>query len=465
VKLETREYQNFIINKINQLAKNKGKNIILELDCGMGKRVLIYRLLKEVFTKEKVIVFLQTHSSLQETTYYLNNEFESIPGLVAIKSGMSSKQRKDLILNNRIILTLPLMFYNTINKYPELAEIVEIVIVNEVDTIIKRISNRDVLIVPWRKLIERLTNAKWIGMSGTLRDDHYVLDETQYRIKNELKTLLKFIPKSELIAIEDFIGTDLKNYIKNTEIHIVPVKDEKTAKIINYLTEKIKETREEIIETVKEVSPTQYYRARRDFYKTLPFLPAETEIVAKLNKLLLLRKYLYSMPTRSFKKHLVWNKITKEYQVGIPYITGKEKKCIELVMQYSKSAILCSFLSTVKNLSEILEKKGIRTFIVTGAVKKKNEVIEEYKKCQKKAVLLLSPVGERDIDIPETEALIVFDLVNSPKTVYQKMKRSRGGKVFLLFYENTAEKNKLKKVVSEIITRYPWSVILTPENE
>ena len=44
-------------------------------------------------------------------------------------------------------------------------------------------------------------------------------------------------------------------------------------------------------------------------------------------------------------------------------------------------------------------------------------------------------------------------------TVYQKMKRSRGGEVFLLFYENTSEQDKVKRVVSEIAVRYPWSLI------
>ncbi len=39
------------------------------------------------------------------------------------------------------------------------------------------------------------------------------------------------------------------------------------------------------------------------------------------------------------------------------------------------------------------------------------------------------------------------------------MKRSRGGKVALLFYEDTPERGKVKQVVSEIAVRYPWSLI------
>jgi len=163
-----------------------------------------------------------------------------------------------------------------------------------------------------------------------------------------------------------------------------------------------------------------------------------------------------------FRKYLMWSKINDQYNIKTAYVTGKERKIVELVAKYRKSAVLCSFLSTVENIAELLEKRGIKTFVVTGNIKNKNELIERYKHYKEKATLILSPVGERDIDIPQTEALIVFDLVNSPKTVYQKMKRSRGGNVYLLFYENTAEEIKVKRVVTEIIIRYPWSIIISP---
>ncbi|MCK4897121.1 MAG: DEAD/DEAH box helicase family protein, partial [Candidatus Heimdallarchaeota archaeon] len=64
--IESREYQNFIIQRIEELVDSR-KSVILELDCGMGKRVLMYRLVTEAFKNKKVVVFLQTHSSLEET--------------------------------------------------------------------------------------------------------------------------------------------------------------------------------------------------------------------------------------------------------------------------------------------------------------------------------------------------------------------------------------------------------------
>ena len=108
-RLESREYQNVIVNKIKELVL-KNNSVILELDCGMGKRVLSYRLLTEVFSNKKIVFFLQTHSSLQETVHYLTNEYGGVNGLSVIKSGLDKNYRKYLLENNRVILTLPLFF-------------------------------------------------------------------------------------------------------------------------------------------------------------------------------------------------------------------------------------------------------------------------------------------------------------------------------------------------------------------
>ena len=116
-------------------------------------------------------------------------------------------------------------------------------------------------------------------------------------------------------------------------------------------------------------------------------------------------------------------------------------------------------------IMKILKEEGITTFQVTGKTSNKNEIIDEFKKSEDQSALILSPIGERDLDLPQTELIIVYDLVNSPKTVYQKMKRGRGGKVFLLFYNNTSEKQKVKNVVSEIAVRYPWSLIFFSDEE
>lgn len=455
--IESREYQNFIVDKISSLIESN-HSVILELDCGMGKRVLMYRLLTEIFKEKKVVVFLQTHSSLEETVKYIENEYGGLEGLVAIKSGSNSQYRKYLIENNRVILSLPIVFSNTIQKFPELSEGIEIVIINEVDQIVKRVSHRRILCVPWGKLIPNL-DAKIVGMSGTLRDDHLVLDGDQLQLRNELKTLTEFIPDSKVITIEDFIDTDIKEYIQDTEVIIHPIEDTKTARIINLLTENIEEIREIIIQDVSETSPKDSNKLRSNFYHNLPLLSVETELVEKLNRLLLLRKYVYSMPVQTYRNYLIRYGIEKSELDDLPEISGKELEVIKIAKKYQKTTILCSFLSTVESLSQRLIKENFEVFNVTGKIKNKIEILENFKITNKQSVLIMSPVGERDIDLPHTEMIIVFDLVNSPKTVYQKMKRGRGGKVTLLFYDETSEKTKVKNVVDKIAVRYPWSLI------
>ncbi|MHA1302699.1 MAG: helicase-related protein [Candidatus Heimdallarchaeaceae archaeon] len=455
---ENREYQNYIINRIRHIT-DKGNSAILELDCGMGKRVIIYRLITEVFTKKKVVVFLQTHSSLQETRQYLKDNYGGIESLGTIETGLSSAQRKQIIEDYRVILSLPTAFNNTLKKYPELSKIINIAIVNEVDTIVRRLSRGKVLCVPWNNLIATLGNAMFIGMSGTLRDNHTILDEQQLKLRKELQTLLGFIPNSELITIEDFVGTDLEQYIQKTEVHLYPVDDEKTASIIQFLTEKINTVCEEIKQSATETNPSQISKLERNFYQQLPFIDVDTEIVQELNRLLLLRKYVYSMPSHSYLNHLFRQGFSKNELPPIPEASGKEHAVLKIAHNYHKTAILCSFLSTVHSLADQFREKGYEVFLIEGRTRNKNEIINEFRETKKQAVLIMSPVGERDLDIPQTNMLIVFDLVNSPKTVYQKMKRSRGGKVVLLFYDNTPEQTKVKRIVSEIIIRYPWSLI------
>ncbi len=462
--IESREYQNFIVDKIASLIE-ANHSVILELDCGMGKRVLMYRLLTEIFKKQKVVVFLQTHSSLEETAKYIEQEYGGIEGLGVIKSGSNSQYRRYLIENSRVILSLPIVFQNTLQKFPELSRSIDIIIINEVDQIVKRVSHRRILCVPWSRLIPNLENAKIVGMSGTLRDDNLVIDDNQLHLRNELKTLTEFIPDSETITIDDFIDTDIKEHIQETEVIIHPIKDEKTANIINLLTGKIEEIKDQIIQDVDETSPKDVNKLQENFYHNLPLLSVETELVEKLNRLLLLRKYVYSMPAHTYRNYLIRYGIEKNELDNLPEVSGKELEAVKIAKEHHKTTILCSFLSTVETLSQLLTKEGFEIFNITGKIKNKGDILENFKSTNKQSALVMSPVGERDIDIPHTEIIIVYDLVNSPKTVYQKMRRGRGGKVVLLFYDDTSEKTKVKRVVDKIAVRYPWSLIFFVKNK
>jgi ERCC4-related helicase len=69
----------------------------------------------------------------------------------------------------------------------------------------------------------------------------------------------------------------------------------------------------------------------------------------------------------------------------------------------------------------------------------------------------MTSVGERDIDIPQADLLIVYDVVNTVKTMYQRMKRTRGGTVLCLCYNDTFEEKKVDRLLNEISKKYYWS--------
>ena len=115
-------------------------------------------------------------------------------------------------------------------------------------------------------------------------------------------------------------------------------------------------------------------------------------------------------------------------------------------------------------MEQLINARGIKTFVVTGEVSINNRAstLDNYRQTEEQAVAILSNVGERDLDIPEAELLIVFDLIRTIKTVYQKLKRSRGGECRILYYEGTKEEKKVKSVLNQIQKKYYWSTKIHP---
>ncbi len=456
---ENRKYQDYIIQHINEYTLNK-KNVILELDCGMGKRVITYRLITEVFPDNKIIVFLQSQSSLQETYRYLTSVYGLSNKIIMLRSGMSSLQRKSAIENYRVILAMPTSFYNTTKKYPALYNKIDVVIINEVDTIIRRLSSSNTLKAPWYKLMNLLSGSVIIGMSGTLRDNHTIIDDDQLFIRQELRTLTEFIPDSVLITITDFIDTDYSKYVKDSELTLVAVQDKVTVDIINDVSNQLEQIRDTIIMYASKDDPTLESKLRKNFFRELPFIDIDDDIAQRYSSLLLLRKYLYSMPPQAYSRHLKRFNVEGYSDAKELIMCGKEKTVLDITNNYDKSVVICSFLSTVYSLEKKLKSLHYSTYILEGKVKNKDLVVKQFKDSDQKAVLIMSSVGERDLDIPEADALIIFDLINSPKTIYQKIKRTRSGEVYLLYYDNTPEKSKVESVVNKILKRYHWSISL-----
>jgi ERCC4-related helicase len=116
-------------------------------------------------------------------------------------------------------------------------------------------------------------------------------------------------------------------------------------------------------------------------------------------------------------------------------------------------------------VQDLIEAMGIKTIKVTGQVAQhqRAEDLDYFRNSDDQMVAILSNVGERDLDIPEADLLIVFDLIRTTKTVYQKLKRTRGGECRILYYEDTREERKVMKVLSKIRQKYHWSTKILPK--
>jgi len=161
-------------------------------------------------------------------------------------------------------------------------------------------------------------------------------------------------------------------------------------------------------------------------------------------------------------------KLIKEHrQVDLEDILPRESKKMQAIIEIMRSwwehressiVILASFVRTALDIIKRLRNEGVNNvLLLTGKVKNKKLVLEKFKS-MKQTVLVLTPVAERDLDLPEAGLVIVHDVVSTAKSMYQRIKRSRRGLVIILYYKNTHEEKKVKVLLTRIIKRYPWSV-------
>ena len=114
----------------------------------------------------------------------------------------------------------------------------------------------------------------------------------------------------------------------------------------------------------------------------------------------------------------------------------------------------------VSQIQEVLEKSNLNVLTITGKTRDKGEVLRSFREDADQHVLVMSPVGERDLDIPHAEVMVVCDSINTTKTMYQKFKRTRGGLVIILTYSGTSEERKVERLMDTILKRYPWSTAI-----
>ncbi|UCG03206.1 MAG: DEAD/DEAH box helicase family protein [Candidatus Heimdallarchaeota archaeon] len=471
--IQQRQYQEKILSilKENWL---RGYHTIAEVDTGLGKRVLTYLLIKDLLPKQRVLLLLHSTLSFSETIHYFKEEYGGFreSDFQAFSSRTPSFLRKKILENARIVASTPQTFSNAFKKFIT-KPIFDVVIINEIDKIVRRHGDSRLLIYPYNTLIPYFVQSKaWIvGMTGTIRDDHIFFDfrKETIEIQQEIVTLNNSIPGLHIIRMDSLLAqTDIQDYIQNTFIQRLQIDVSPELKtILDLIDQAIKNLRQKIIDETLEEKPTLLEAIPSSQLALVSgMLESESGDNQKYHGLLLIRKYCTAMQPKKFRRFLYRLKkfgVTKELIKALPEKTTKIKAVHDLIKKQppnSKTVVLCSFLDTASCLQEETEKRGIASFLITGQVRNKIEVLNKFKREEAKAVLVMTAVGERDIDIPQANLMIVYDVVNTVKTMYQRFKRTRGGLVICLCYRETFEERKVNRLLQEISKRYPWSSMI-----
>jgi superfamily II DNA or RNA helicase len=460
-KYTPRGYQTYILDRISDL---RDSNLLLELDCGLGKRFVTHQIVAERFPELRFIIVVHSSSSLAETMDYLRGEYGGLgEDLGELSSRVRSPKRPYVLKEKRIVVATPQVLAGMAKKDLSLFETFDAILINEVDTLIRRSGGHTNLVFPWPSILSLLGDKWLIGMSGTLRDDHAVFTKEQLEIRDELNTLMEHIPEAELISMEDLYGTDVESYLEPTFLTVGTVTDVKIRSISSVLDELIRNTRSEIMAELAEGDNLDLVEGdARRVHMLLERLPVTEELKGQYSALLMLRKYVYAMPPKQFLRMFHSDFIKQHFNVSqlrrtLPTVPAKVTRVLQIALNYKKTLILTSYLEMVSQIQKVLEKAGLNVLVITGKTRSKGEVLREFRENPETHALVMSPVGERDLDIPQAEVMIICDTINTSKTMYQKMKRTRGGLVVLLAYSGTSEERKVRRLMQRVLERYPWS--------
>ena len=225
----------------------------------------------------------------------------------------------------------------------------------------------------------------------------------------------------------------------------------------------IKQYRRKIIQIAKEENII--HENQKNLALIAGHLPVDSDLTGKYNALLMVRKYITGMLPFKWKRFLVkFPEFDKTYVENLSNYSSKIsslKQIIETEISsepIKKVIIMVSYINTGETIKNYFQKMNFESFMISGQVSEKSVVINAFRNAAKNSVLIMTMVGERDLDIPESKLIIVYDSINTLKTMYQRFKRTRGGTVVCLCYENTSEQQKIQRILDGVKEKYPWSV-------
>lgn len=495
--LEFRAYQYWLLTAILK-ATAKQKNILVELDAGMGKRIIMF-MLTQIFSKKKILILTPSRASVWDMTKDFEKFTNSTEWFGIITGGMPSKYRLWILQNKRVIIATPFALFKTLSKISTIT--FDLIIINEIDKAIKRTAmlptnsstqenpndNRIVYMTvhPWNLLLKLLPkNAVWIGLSGTLRDTHFVHLENSVIIKPELESIIEFIlPNNKpvvVISMDSLIEkTDIRYHvIKNlTLIKPVGVDDEQIKLLDKAISTEIDRVLQQIKEYYQRLYPEEPtpLETKEKISRTINFLPQSNPLRIKFLRLALARRFIYAGIPEHYRRFIqkpMFRRITQEYLNEhldnlIPNRSTKIAYLERIIPAWTSNnknvVILTSFIRTALSIKKVLENiiNKQKLFLLTGKTFNKRRILETFQKTSN-GVLILTPVAERDLDFPNSDLLIIHDIISTVKSMYQRIKRIRRGTVIILYYRDTYEEKKLGILLSRLSKRYPWSIRILP---
>jgi ERCC4-related helicase len=432
--IQERKYQKKLLTILKNIYYHEAQHpALVELDCGLGKRVLSYLIVSRYFPHLKTLILLQATSSLSETADFFRNKYKMEVGYLG--SSTPPYKRLSVLKEFRVVLTTPQTLANTIKKSNNPINF-DLILINEVDKIIRRTATRRTLIYPYPTILSYF-NSWVIGLSGTLRDTHTIITDTA-RLKPELQTLTENLPDVRIITMDEIMSgdSDLKDHIEYTTLKGFGVEDPRIQSLFSKLDDLIKHYRKKILNEARKEGLIN------ESTKNLALIAGTGMLPVKF------KPFLHRFP-----------EINKEEIEKIPLKSKKIEKIIPLIGDSKRTIIMVSYVYTGEIIQKYLTKAGFKTFFISGMVYDKSKVVNEFRSYDSgSVVLIMTSVGERDLDIPESKKIIVYDTVNTTKTMYQRFKRTRGGEVICMYYKNTSEEEKVNRLYKNIQEKYPWSI-------
>lgn len=499
-KLERRMYQELIVTQIIK-SKRERKNIIVELDAGMGKRIISFLLTRFLYRDERMLIITPSQTSLKDTVSTFKDLGISANDLGYITANTPSRLREKFLSKKRIVIATPISLANILRRKPDLLADFSLIIINEIDKVVRRVAETDEfshdkeistakeltsrkidrirrirLVYPWNELKKYFSSKTClVGMSGTLRDKHILrLSNGEISFVPELETLINSLfPRDKpltVLTMDTLIQrTDAGRYIVRniTIVKKIGVIDNKIQALDSILTNEIRNIGRKIMDRYKEMFVEKNIEKLE---KGLPLIPDTDFQKRKYLRLALVRRFIFaSLPehySRFLKKRSIRSLIERSLGISIneaiPEESTKIRKIVEIATSWTlsgrKITVLCSFIRVAEKLYHELKARGIKAYLLTGKTPNKGEILERFKKLSDAAVLIMTPVGERDIDLSQIDLIIVHDVISTVKTMYQRIKRGRRCLVSIIYYRGTQEEKKVHVLLDRMKKLYPWSL-------